>query len=202
MAYQAGALTLVSYEDYLANSEEGTHTEWVNGEVIPMSPVSRRHQLVWRFLLRILSDYVEAGDLGEVQAEPFQMKTGPKLPGRAPDIIFIAKQNLGRLKDYYLDGPADLVVEIISPESQARDRGEEFSEYQQGGVREYWLVDPIREQTDFYIRGKDGLYHAAAIVDGAFHSEVLKGLWLRVDWLWQDPLPSVRGVIKEWGISI
>ena len=50
----------------------------------------------------------------------------------------------------YLDGPADVVVEIISPESRLRDRGEKFAEYEMGGVREYWLIDSERHEADWY----------------------------------------------------
>lgn len=49
------------------------------------------------------------------------------------------------MKETYLDGPADLVVGIVSPDSVGRDRGEKFYEYAQGGVPEYWLIDPQLE---------------------------------------------------------
>ena len=35
---------------------------------------------------------------------------------------------------------------------------------------------------------------------GIFHSEVLAGLWIKVDWLWQEPLPPLMSVLKEWGL--
>ena len=81
------------------------------------------------------------------------MKIGPDLPGREPDILFIAREHLDRFRDTYLDGPADLVVEIISRDSRARDRGDKFYEYEQGGVREYWLLDYLRRQAEFYQLG-------------------------------------------------
>ena len=68
-----------------------------------------------------------------------------KLPhsAREPDVLFLAKEHLGRLRDSHIEGPADLVVEIVSKESRGRDRGEKFYEYGEGGVPEYWLLDPI-----------------------------------------------------------
>jgi Uma2 family endonuclease len=125
------------------------------------------------------------------------MKTGPKLPGRAPDILFVAKKNLRRLKKTYLEGPADLVVEIISPGSRGVDRGDKLYEYEKGGVREYWLIDPERRKAEFYIRSRDGSFELAPIDDGIFRSTVLKGLWLRVEWLWQRPEPPVFDALKE-----
>ena len=115
--------------------------------------------------------------------------------------MFVSNKNLSRLKETFLDGPADLVVEVISPESRARDRGDKFYEYEQGGVREYWLIDPVRKQAEFYQLGKDKLFHAIIVgEDGLYYSRVLKGLTLQVAWLWQEPLPPLMSVLKTWGL--
>jgi Uma2 family endonuclease len=90
---------------------------------------------------------------------------------------------------------------VISPESRSRDRGDKYYEYEQAGIREYWLIDPIRKQAEFYRLGSDGIYFAVTIGDdGIFHSDVIADLWLKVDWLWQDPLPTLMSVLKEWGL--
>lgn len=189
----------MSYQDFLNWDGPTPHVEWEDGQVVPISPVSEEHQTAGLFLIRILSAYVESRDLGRILYEPFQMKTGPDLPGRAPDIQFIAKQNLSRIKRLYVEGPADLVVEVISPGSRATDRGDKFYEYEQGGVGEYWLIDPQRNQAEFYQLGKDGIYRPAIIgTDGIYHSNVLAGLWLKDEWLWQRPLPPLLGVLREW----
>ncbi len=188
----------MSYEEFLA-STEGTWAEWVDGEVIVLSPASTKHQQLMRFLLALFSHFTEAGDLGEVLAPPFQMKLSTRPSGREPDLIFIAKKHLDRLKNTYLDGPADLVIEIVSPESQARDRGEKFYEYEAAGVPEYWLLDQPRLQAEFYELGEDRRYKRIEISDnGVFRSKVIEGPWLKVDWLWQDPLPTLMSVLKEW----
>jgi len=191
----------MTYEEFLEWADEDTLAEWVDGEVIMLSPASDWHQDIGNFLSALLRFYVEAHELGKVIVAPFQMKTGLNLPGREPDIIFIARENLGRLKETHIDGPADLVVEIISPSSRARDRGDKFYEYEQGGVREYWLIDPLRKQAEFYRLGSDGIYRLVSVgEDGIFRSEVLSGLWLNVSWLWQEPLPPLLSVLKEWGL--
>jgi Uma2 family endonuclease len=195
----APAAGTMSYEEFLHWDGENQHVEWVDGKVVEMSPVSREHQDVGLFLLTLFRQFVEAHSLGRVLFDPFQMKTGPGLPGRAPDILFVAQENLGRLKRLHLDGPGDLVVEIISPGSRAVDRGEKFYEYEQGGVAEYWLIDPDRKQAEFYQRGEDALYHSISPgSDGIYHSKLLPGLWLKPAWLWQEPLPAVMGILKEW----
>jgi Uma2 family endonuclease len=91
------------------------------------------------------------------------------------------------------------VVEIVSPDSRGRDRGDKYYEYEQGGVREYWLIDPLRKQADFYQLGEDGLYRTVSADEaGVYRSRVMEGLWIKVDWLWQEPLPELLSVLKEW----
>lgn len=189
----------LSYEDFLDQINEETHVEWVDGEVIPMSPVSNQHQNVAGFLIALLRVYVEEKHLGEIRSEPYQMKPALHLPGRVPDIFFVAQAHLDRLKKTYLEGPADLIVEIISPESRVRDRGDKFYEYEQGGVLEYWIIDPTRTQAEFYQRGEDGFYRPVLTdAQGRYHSAVLPGLWLEVAWLWQTPLPPLLDVLRAW----
>src|ERR1051326_8073907 len=103
-----------------------------------------------RFLLRLFSEFLDERDLGELRYERFQMKTAPDLPGREPDILFVANAHLSRLKETYLEGPGDLVVEIVSPESRERDTEEKFREYEQGGVPEYWIIDLELKQAEYY----------------------------------------------------
>ena len=102
------------------------------------------------------------------------------------------------MKKNHLEGPADLAVEIISPGSRSVDRGEKYSEYEEGGVREYWIIDPLRKKADFFLLGRGGSYSLAPINNDIFHSRILRGLWLDVNWLWRKPSPSVLAVIKEW----
>jgi Uma2 family endonuclease len=189
----------ISYQQFLDSEHISEHSEWVAGKVVPMSPVTKDHADLGVWLTALLRLFVEAHDLGRVLSEPFQMKTGRDLPGRAPDVLFIAKRRLSQLKRLYLEGPADLVVEIISPGSRGVDRGKKFHEYEQGGVEEYWLIDPARKQAEFYQRGQEGIYRLAPTAsEDIYRSRVLSGLWLKVDWLWQQPLPPLLTILREW----
>ena len=180
----------LTYEEFLQWDGENQHVEWVDGEVIPTAPVGDAHQDLGRWLISLFVFFNDAEGLGAIRYEPFQMKTGPGLPGRSPDILFVGKRNLSRLKHNHLEGPADLVVEIISPGSGAVDRGEKYFEYEEGGVREYWLIDPRRKQAEFHQLGRDKSFHPMAVTNGVFNSTVLKGFWLEVDWMWKKPLPQ------------
>ena len=191
----------MTYEEFLAQADEDVPAEWVDGEVILMSPASQKRQRLVSFLTALLQHFVEASQSGVVLLAPFQMKLAERPSGREPDVLFVSSDRLDRLKEMYLDGPADLAVEVVSADSQRRDRVDKFYEYEQGGVREYWLIDPARKEAEFYLLGDDKVYRPAAVVaDGEFHSAVLKGLRLKVEWLWQEPLPPLLTVLKEWGI--
>jgi Uma2 family endonuclease len=100
-----------------------------------------------------------------------------------------------------LQGPADLVIEIVSRDSNKRDKKDKYREYEQGGVREYWIIDPIRQTADFSLLGVNHQYRRIAEdSEGVIRSVILPGVWLKVGWLWQNPLPGIATVLKQWGI--
>jgi Uma2 family endonuclease len=184
----------MSYEEFLEWCDEDTWAEWVDGEVILLSPASTRHQRIKKFLADILGLHCHARGLGEVLDAPFLMKLER---GREPDVLFVAREHLDRLKENYLDGPADLVVEIVSPDSVERDRGTKFVEYEAAGVREYWLIDPLRERAEFYQLDEEGFYRPVPDLEGMYRSQAVSGFWLKVEWLWRESLPSPVRVVAE-----
>lgn len=192
----------LTYEEFLAWCDEDTWAEWVDGEVVMVSPASERHQAIRGFLETLLSIYVQERGLGRVLGAPFQMRLAePVRSGREPDLLFVARERLVHLKETYLDGPADLVVEIISPESRLRDRGEKFAEYELSGVREYWLLDPERREADFYRLDPRGRYRLAEPDrEGWYESVAIPGFRLKLEWPWQVPMPKVLEVVRELGL--
>ncbi|MBI2910758.1 MAG: Uma2 family endonuclease [Chloroflexi bacterium] len=192
----------MSFEEFHDWLDEDTWAEWVGGEVQMVSPASLRHADMATFLAAVLRPWVEMYDLGLLLTAPFLMRLPPPVDrAREPDLLFIAREHRDRLHPTYLEGPADLVVEITSPESIGRDRGEKFVEYEQAGVREYWLIDPDRRHAEFYQLGPDGRYRVAlAGAAGEYVSPTLSGLKLPVDWLWRDPLPKVAEALRTLGV--
>lgn len=191
----------VTFEEFVEWYDEGRRGEWVDGEIVPMSPARAEHQRLMFFLAQILSIYAEAHQLGEVMPPPFLMRLATRPSGREPDLLFIARENAGRLQDAYLDGPADLAVEITSPDSSTRDRGDKFTEYETAGVREYWLIDPRRREARFYQLQSDGVYRSIEVeANGVYQSVVLPDFRLPVAWLWQRPLPKVDDARRQLGV--
>jgi Uma2 family endonuclease len=195
-AHGAGQSGYITYEEFLDLVDEDTLAEWVDGAIVMTSPANLRHQEIGRFLLTTLAGFVSVHNLGRVVDPPFQMK----LPrsGREPDVIYIANAHLDRLTPTYLNGPADLVVEIVSPESTHRDREEKFAENQEAGIPEYWLLDPQIERAEFYRLNAGGHYEPAALdADGIYRSQIVPGFWVRIAWFWQQPLPDPVRVLLE-----
>lgn len=189
----------MTYEQFLDWLDEDTLAEWEDGKVEMTSPASLRHQEIANFLVEVLSGFVRTYDLGRVLDGPFQMKLSAS--GREPDVLFVATAHLDRLQPTYLDGPADIVIEIISPESEGRDRGKKYYEYQDNGVAEYWLIDPQREVAEFYRLDEHGHYAVVTPdAQGIYQSRALPRFWLRVAWLWQNPLPNpIRALLDIAG---
>jgi Uma2 family endonuclease len=190
----------ITYEEFLQKYTD-VHAEWINGEVITFMTASDRHQDLVSWLNSILRLFIESYDLGWLRPAPFNMQLPQANRGREPDLLFVGKERRHIVQPSYLSEAADLAIEIVSPESIGRDRGDKFVEYEAAGVREYWLIDPDRQQAEFYHLGDNNRYHLAALdQQGRFHSAVLPDFWLKVDWLWQDPLPKVLDVARHLGL--
>ncbi len=188
----------LTYEEYLDWLDDQTHAEWVDGEVVLMSPVTNEHDAVVGFLRALLQHWCEQRSGGVVRGEPFQMRLGPGRSGRAPDVLVVAAANHERLKRTFLDGPADLVVEVVSDDSVERDWVTKRREYAEAGVREYWIVDPRTRRAEFVALGEAAEYESLATDDGRLHSRVLDGLWLELAWFWDRP--QLLEVLRAWGI--
>jgi Uma2 family endonuclease len=194
-----GNTAKISYEEFL-RLYDGQHAEYVSGEVLTYISVSRKHDDLVGFLNAILRFFVEVKKIGYIHGEPYQMKMifGDDIKGREPDIFFVKNENSDRLKNSYLEGGADLVIEVISPESRSRDRGDKFYEYETAGVKEYWLIDYERQEARFYELNQDGIYQLATTENGIYFSKVLDGMFIKINWLWQEKLPELMDVLKDW----
>ena len=180
--------------------DEDVKAEWVNGEVILMSPSNLKHVLVAGFLLNLMSLYARRRDLGVVVGPEFQIRFAKLRRRRVPDVLFISKDRLDALKPNHFEGAPDLAIEIASPDSVARDWREKYLEYEQAGVREYWGIDPMAQRMEAYALDEEGRYKLIEPKDGVIHSTALTGFWFKPDWLWQEALPDPLDLLKELGV--
>lgn len=186
-------MTEAQFENWI---DEDTRAEWVNGEIVMMSPVNYDHSDIAGFLLSILRPYVRAKKLGTVQGTEFQVRLGELKRRRLPDILFVSKRRLSIVKPTYVDGAPDLIVEVVSPDSDARDWREKYLDYQSAGVREYWVIDPMSKRIEAYsLIGK--AYQRIAERRGKLTSGVIKGFWVKPEWFWMKTLPSEVTILRE-----
>lgn len=183
----------LSYEEYLSLADESRIIEWADGEVLYHIPPTPVHQSIALYLGSLIQLFVEHLKAGSVLIAPIEVRLWPDGPSREPDMLFIANDKLSQLGERRFDGAPDLVIEVISPTSVTLDRITKFREYEQAGVREYWLIDPrpFQQQADFYIRDDEGHFVPSPIDDeGIYASPTLPGFRFNVAWLWQTPLPN------------
>jgi Uma2 family endonuclease len=185
----------VPLERYL-NEYGETRCEWVEGMVVQLAPAELRHNAIDRFLYALLDTYFSLRPIGKVIPNPFTLRQ-PAFPQRRrePDLMVVLNGNPGTLHPASFEGAPDVVIEIISPESEARDRGVKFSEYQQGGVQEYWLIAPDPAAADFY-RLSSGVYIPAVARGGIYSTPLLPGLALDTALLRRDPPPSAPEAVR------
>jgi Uma2 family endonuclease len=191
----------ISFEDYLReyNSYEGGRTEWMAGEVAiyPIMSNNLQHNDLIGFLYTLLSAFLELTRRGQVVLAGVPMKYSNTKPAREPDLMIVLTEHAERLLPKYIDGIADIVVEVVSPESVERDYADKLNEYEAAGVPEYWLFDPERETPVVHVLGADGRYRRAALDgQGRLVSEVLRGFALDPALLWQTPYPGSITIVR------
>ena len=178
--------------------DEDIKAEWVDGEVIITALASNKHSELSGWLLRLVAEFVEHHGLGHIFGPQFQTRLASIRNVRTPDLMFVSSSNVSKLRPTYLDGAPDLTMEIVSPDSEARDWRDKYGDYQSTGVKEYWVVDPLSKHVDAYTLGRSKKYSLIRPDDdGRIHSKVLKGLYVNPQWLWRSPLPKLSGVLKE-----
>ena len=171
--------------------------EFAEGSLIEMVPPSSDHVRKGDFLTAILRAYAEEKGLGRVYGDGLAQRLEPRVV-RVPDLSYFRPENARRVGPTYSEGTADLIVEIVSPESRDRDRRDKFYESAKAGVEESWIVDPTGRRAEFY-RLVEGTYEAVEPdAEGWAHSSVLPGFFVRVAWLW-DP-PTLIAALRELGL--
>ncbi len=192
-------LTLTE-DEFVAWDNEDVRAEWVDGRVVMMSPASREHNRLNGWLVSVLRVFVEASDLGEVLGPEYTIRLADQRRRRVPDVVYVAKDRLDLLTTNHVEGAPDMAIEIVSPESESRDWREKYIEYQDVGVREYWVIDPMSRHTEVYSLGDSGKYQRVEPQNGKITSTVLPGFWVKIEWLWPDTRPKVLDALRELGV--
>lgn len=128
--------------------QEDILDEMVNGQIFLMSPrPTVNHNRVCGNIFRAFGNSLEGKG-----CEAFGDGTDVYLSEKdrvIPDVMIICNKDIIRENGVY--GAPDLVVEVLSPGTEKRDRGIKKNLYEKCGVKEYWLVNPETKSVEVYL---------------------------------------------------
>jgi Uma2 family endonuclease len=146
-----------------------TRYEVIDGELVVTPAPSGTHQRIVGDLVVTLGSFVKDHSLGRIYPGPLDVlfAEGDYME---PDLLFVRSDRAHLVSDRGVEGPPDLIVEVGSPSTAARDRSVKLDRYRYFGVGEYWIVDPERRTIEVWRLG-----------EGAAEAEVF-GAENRLEW--------------------
>jgi Uma2 family endonuclease len=178
MAVRDTALRKLTYEDYLLFPEDGLRHEIIDGEHYVSPAPTPKHQRTSMRLSSRLHVFTEEHRLGEVFAAPIDVLFS-RHDVIQPDLIFISNERAAILKDKNVQGAPDLVIEILSGSTRHLDERLKLDRYEQLGVSEYWIADPVAERIRVFRVEDQGFRQVAelsAAVGDVLTAPLLPGL--------------------------
>jgi Uma2 family endonuclease len=185
----------VTEEEFYRDATEDSDWEYLDGRLVMHSPASHRHEDCFRFLLTLLSAYLDERGGAVVLGSRYPMRLDERWSPE-PDLLVVRDEQRHRLGKTRLEGPADFVIEIASDSDPRLDVREKLPRYRDAGIEEIWLVDPFERTVLVEAREPTG-YTSRRLAAGRLTSRVVPGFWIDVDWLWQERLPSTLACLRE-----
>jgi Uma2 family endonuclease len=191
-----GIAQLFPYQGAWSESEylalDSNHLiEYVNGRLEFPSMPTTPHQLIVVFVFGLLQAFVTGRDLGLVLVAPLRVKVRRR-KYREPDIVFMHKDHFNRIGKQFWKG-ADLVVEVVSEgkEDRERDLVKKRRDYAEGGIPEYWIIDPQEQQiTVLRLAGKQYAVHGEFARGSVATSRLLAGFTVDVNAALDQHVPT------------
>jgi Uma2 family endonuclease len=187
---------LFTFDDFCAMVHDDQKADLIAGVIYMASPENTDANERFMWLAAILEFFVRMKKLGRMFGSRVAFRID-ETNGPEPDLAFVATARLHLVRRGRVDGPPDLAIEIVSPESVARDWISKRQQYEQAGVIEYWIIDEIKSTVTLLRLGRDLKYKEVRPRKGVLESKVIAGFWLRPAWLWQDKLPDPDEVLRE-----
>ena len=161
-------------EKFYADITPDHKWEFILGEVIKHPPAVNRHLMATKAIYDLINAHVRVQKLGVVHIEK-AMTCFPR-NDYEPDIMFFGVSKAGQLTPDTLRFPIpDLIVEVLSPSTEKRDRGIKFTDYALHGVAEYLIVDPVAETAEFYRLNGDAYPPVTPQTEGLISSDIVPG---------------------------
>jgi Uma2 family endonuclease len=157
---------VLTYDDLRATPDDGRRYEIMEGELAVTPAPSTTHQRISRNLAYVLHTYITQHGLGEVLNAPVDVILD-RTTVVEPDLLFVARTRASIITERAIEGPPDLVVEILSPSTEQRDRGVKQQVYARYGVQHYWRVDPAaRSVAELVLSGATYALRATHLAQG------------------------------------
>jgi Uma2 family endonuclease len=144
----------LTYEDFVLFPEDGKRHEIVDGEHCVTPSPNTRHQQISGNIFGLLWVYLRAHAAGRVFQAPYDVVLSP-VDVIEPDVIYVSNERASIVTPANIQGSPDLVVEITSPSTRARDETMKRRLYERSDVLEYWVVDPEIDVVRVYRRAGD-----------------------------------------------
>jgi Uma2 family endonuclease len=135
--------------------DDGAQYELIAGEIIMVPPPTLFHQDILGYLYSTLDTIVRPRRLGKVLPSPVNVYAKNN-DVYQPDILFVRRENFSMLAPDGVHGAPDIVIEILSPSNAYYDLKHKKDIYEQIGVREYWIVDPMDRSIECYQNSQKG----------------------------------------------
>lgn len=146
-----------TYEDYLQLDDKYEY-EIIGGKLF-MTPKPRPlHQEVVGRLYVALHNFLKQRNIQGKIFLDVDVIFGNQVV--SPDIIYITHERLSIISETNIQGPPDLIIEVLSPSTQKYDRKQKSQLYYTNGVKEYWLIDPATQLAEVFAREDKGWYRA------------------------------------------
>ena len=129
----------LTYEDYRHTPEDARY-ELIDGELILAAAPRTTHQRLQTELGWRMGQLADENDLGAVFFSPTDVVLSATDVVQ-PDLIFISKERARIIAEEAVFGAPDLIIEILSPSTAARDMGCKRDLYERHSVKEYWMAD-------------------------------------------------------------
>jgi Uma2 family endonuclease len=170
------AVYRLKFADWMRFPDDGRLYEIVEGELYVTPPPNIEHQRISRELEFILLAFLRRERRGEILDAPVGVRLSDE-DVLEPDLLVVLRENADRVGEQVIDGPPDLVVEILSPGTARHDLGPKRAKYEEAGVPEYWIVDPVSKSIEIQVL-HEGKYARHALVrrDEILRSPLLPGL--------------------------
>jgi Uma2 family endonuclease len=130
----------LSADEYLALPDDGFKYQVINGVVLMSPSPTPWHQLVQLEFATQLQLFFKAHPIARVFPD-IDVRFAADLVYR-PDLVVVLNERLPKPLRR-IDVVPDLIVEILSPGSEAMDERTKLADYERFGVKEYWIVTPV-----------------------------------------------------------